>query len=421
MVQKALLCSLSTGIIRKSLRDMEAMVSISINSGLTVILSGIYLWCVRKQDRTGRIMGLSFFLVAGCFVDSLCGQVMEGILDGENREQMRLAGLVLSKSIMGIFLLVIYGIHRENTGAGNLEVKKGRSYLEKLAAAGTVFFWCVLTVSEVFFDRRIWCGRDNKLEMEFTWTLFLFIVLLGFYFSVYWHRQKEHGRQEEKNRQEERRQAEVYLCTIESNYQRTRELWHDLRNHISLLQLLLQEEKYEQMRDYLRIFGEEADKIVLPVKSGNVIVDAVLADKTARAKQENIAMQIELCDLKELAIKPDEICSLLGNLLDNAIEACLRVDGERKIAVTCRMRGRGFSLSVRNTVAAETVPGGPLVSSKRDRENVVGHGLGLRSVERVVNRYAGELVTDIGDGMFTIAVWLPEEGENRQETDDLWN
>ena len=388
------------------------MESVGINLGITAILAGIYLWCMRKQDRTGKIVGVSCFLVVGCFLDNLCGLVMEGILKEDTRVQLRLAGLAMSKSMMGIFLLTICGMRRGDARSERVEENSGESYLERLTVAVNGFFWCVLTVTEALFGRGMGCGQEGNLEAEFVWTFFLFAVLLSFYLSLYRHRRKEYGRQEENNRKEERRQAEVYLCTIESNYQRTRELWHDLRNHISLLQFLLQEEKYEQMRDYLRVFGEEADRIVLPVKSGNLIVDAVLADKTARARRENIAVQIELCDLSGLLLKPDEICSLLGNLLDNAIEACLQVSGERRIAVTCRMKGRGIYLSVRNTLAEETAPGSRLVSRKKDRENVVGHGLGLRSVERVVNRYAGELVTETREGMFTAAVWLPgEEGD----------
>ena len=65
---------------------------------------------------------------------------------------------------------------------------------------------------------------------------------------------------------------------------------------------------------------------------------------------------------------------------------------------------------MRNTMAEEKSGQGKLlVSRKKDRENVVGHGLGLRSVERVVNRYAGELVTDARGGIFTVAVRLPGE------------
>lgn len=397
------------------------MKEFGMNLGITLVLAGSYLWCMRRQGRTGKILGLSCFLVAGCFLDRLFGLVMEGIIRDDFRGQMRFAGLALSKSMAGILLLVICGVSREAAGNGDMNVDKGMNYIDKLTVAGTVFFWCVLTATGISPGQEVWSGRntdsgrDRLLVADFIRTLLLFATLLGFYLSVYRYRRSEHGRQEERKRQEERRQTETYLYTIESNYQRTRELWHDLRNHISLLHLLLQEEKYEQLRDYLRVLGEEVDQIALPAKSGNLIVDAVLADKVSRAKRENIAVETELCDLTELPLKPDEICSLFGNLLDNAIEACLRVERGRKITITCRVRDGETYLSVRNTMAEENIAQGKrLISIKSDRENVVGHGLGLRSVERVVNRYAGELVTDVGEGMFTAAVWLPGEREAEQ-------
>ncbi|MCM1302877.1 MAG: GHKL domain-containing protein [Lachnospiraceae bacterium] len=390
-----------------------------IDLGCTALLAGLCFWCMRKWDRIRQIMGVSCFLVAGCFLDRLCSLVMEGITQENAWEQMRLVGLGLSKSMAGAFLVMLCAMPGESAGNGDMEPGRKISYVEKLAVAGTAFFWCLLTVTGVFLGRGIWFEQGKVprpgriLAADFLWTLLLFLTLLCFWLSVYRHIRAERGRQEEQKRQEERRQAQTYLYTVESNYQRTRELWHDLRNHISLLHLLLQEEKYEQMRDYLNVFGEEVDRIALPVKSGNLIADAVLADKSARAKRENIALELELCDLTGLPLKPDEICSLFGNLLDNATEECLRVSGERKILITCRMRERDFYFSVRNTLAEKGTPQEtPLASRKSDRENVVGHGLGLRSVERVVNRYGGEFVTETGDGMFTAAVWLPGGSRN---------
>ncbi|MCM1540013.1 MAG: ATP-binding protein [Blautia sp.] len=390
-----------------------------INLGCTALLTGLCFWCMRKRDRIGKIMGMSCFLVAGCFLDRLCGLVMEGIAREDAWEQMRLVGMGLSKSMAGAFLVMLCAMPGESAGSGVVEPGRKISYVEKLAVAGTAFFWCLLTATGVFLGRGTWLERGTVprpgriLAADFLWTLLLFLTLSGFWMSVYRHMRAEHGRQEEQKRQEERRQAQSYLYTVESNYQRTRELWHDLRNHISLLHLLLQEEKYEQMRDYLNVFGEEVDRIALPVKSGNLIVDAVLADKSARAKRENIVVELELCDLTGLQLKPDEICSLFGNLLDNAMEECLRVSGERKILITCRTRERDFYFSVRNTLAEKGTPQEtPLASRKSDRENVVGHGLGLRSVERVVNRYGGELVTEVREGMFTAAVWLPGGSRN---------
>lgn len=446
-----------------------------MNLGITVVYAGVCIWCMRWQGRARRITGVSCFFVMGCFLDRLCSLVMEGIVQGNSWGQMQFAGLVLSKCMAGILLFAVccmgrksdrdqeeeddtFGNHfeedsadidhmyrsityrdnggqkgrgRDSAGKGrrygrgtDREKRKGKAqgrrrmtYMEKLTVAVSAFFWCVLMASGAALGRGPGIMQDASprqegiLAVDFAWTGLLFAVLLTFYLSAYWHVRLERDRQTARNRQQERRQTEAYLYTIESHYQRTRELWHDLRNHISLLDLLLQEEKYGQMRDYLKVFGEEVDRIALPARSGNLIVDAVLSDKAARAKREQIQVEVELCDLTGLHLKPDEICSLFGNLLDNAMEACRQVDGERKITVTCRMRGDEIYLSIKNTMPQEK-QGNLLESQKMDRDNVVEHGLGLRSVERVVNRYAGELVTDAAGGIFTAAVRLPGTAEN---------
>ena len=200
---------------------------------------------------------------------------------------------------------------------------------------------------------------------------------------------------------------------MEAQYQRTRELRHDLKNHIDLLSLLLQEQKYEEMRDYLHIFGEHVENLALPVRSGNLVVDALLADKAARARREQIQVELSLCDLTGLSLRPDEICSLLGNLLDNAIEAAGRAGEGRFLSVEWVEREKDFFLRVRNSLAEEENAvfrkGGELVSRKRDRRNQVGHGLGLRSVERTVHGCGGDLAVEGRGGQFTVAVRLPRE------------
>ncbi|MCI8543157.1 MAG: sensor histidine kinase [Lachnospiraceae bacterium] len=222
----------------------------------------------------------------------------------------------------------------------------------------------------------------------------------------------------------QRDEANLYLRNVEEQYQRTRELWHDLKNHISLLSLLLQEEKYGEMADYLRIFGDDVDSLTLPVKSGNLVVDALLADKVAKAKKEDIQVELSLCNLTGLSLKPDEICSLLGNLLDNALEANRQVPEGKFLSVECRERMDFYYIKVQNAAAGNRsadmkvmqVQGADklraqsadkLPSPKTDRRNQVGHGLGLRSMERIVHACGGELAVERTESQFTAVVRLP--------------
>ncbi len=254
--------------------------------------------------------------------------------------------------------------------------------------------------------------------------LFLLLLLAAYYVSVSFYRKKMDDRERKAAIEQQRDEANLYLRNVEEQYQRTRELWHDLKNHISLLSLLLQEEKYGEMADYLRIFGDDVDSLTLPVKSGNLVVDALLADKAAKAKKEGVQVELALCDLTELALKSDEICSLLGNLLDNALEANRQVQEGKFLSVECRERMDFYYIKVQNAVAGngsadrkamqaqgadklQAQSSDKLPSPKTDRRNQVGHGLGLRSMERIVHACDGELAVERTESRFTAVARLP--------------
>lgn len=358
------------------------------------------------------ICGICFFTMA-CYMDRICYLVMAGIAGGSTtgewqEDAIYLVGMLMSKVMMGIVIYV--GKMFQSAGqeqSGNQDEGK-LTYVEGLTI-GVSFFFLTLLAG---VDRTV---RDRFLLKEFTPLLLFFLVLCGFYVSAFLHHRRELRQRDAVRKEVEKKKADAYLYTIESNYQRTRELWHDLKNHIGLLDLLLQEGKYTEMKDYLRIFNEEVDRITLPAKSGNLIVDAVLADKVSQARKEGVPVSLELCDFSGLCLKPDEVCSLLGNLLDNAIEACRQVEQDKRIAVQCKEQENSYYISVRNTVVENRMAYDTVVqnkshfpiTAKEDMRNGVGHGLGLRSVERVVNRYAGDLLVENRAGEFVVVVRLP--------------
>lgn len=163
------------------------------------------------------------------------------------------------------------------------------------------------------------------------------------------------------------------------------------------------------MEDYLRIFAEDVDGLALPMKSGNLVVDALLADKLAKAGKKGISVQLSLCDLTNLPLKPNEICGLFGNLLDNALEAGQQAE-EKFIAVECEETEYCYYIQVQNSMKNVQGEGGVFHSVKQDRRNQAGHGIGLRSVERIVHSCGGELLTDSTGNCFTAAVRLPKDG-----------
>lgn len=108
--------------------------------------------------------------------------------------------------------------------------------------------------------------------------------------------------------------------------------------------------------------------------------------------------------LSSLTMEEREICSLFGNLLDNALEACEKVtDKERKkISIKIEQHMQMLFLEIKNgTDKLPAKSGHTFLTSKQDKSL---HGYGLKSVERIVTRYDGDLAYEMEDGMFVVSI-----------------
>lgn len=382
---------------------------------ITIVLTGFVFKSCRRAGIAGScVAGVGFFTVA-FYLDLVCMLIMEGVgIDGTGRTILSLLAVVVSKSIlvagliMGNVVMAGRGQRPEGEDSEGWRRREegvdpaGRGHLDYLTGLtlGITLFFLLLAVGTL--------GQKGSVASRFLTVSFLFFSLLLFYIAQISYERKRRGERKREEVLSRKRVTDVYLENVENNYQRTRELWHDLKNHINLLNVLLSEQKYEQMAEYLKVFGEDVDSLTLPMKSGNIIVDALLEDKLARARKEGVEVSLSLCNLTGLMIKPDEICGLLGNLLDNALEANRQVQEGKFLSVDCREQEDVYYIQVKNAVAGKAQEqGGALQTAKTDRLNRVGHGLGLRSVERIVHGCGGEIAVDNGEREFTVVVRLP--------------
>lgn len=213
--------------------------------------------------------------------------------------------------------------------------------------------------------------------------------------------------------QDEDRQAE-YLKNVDIQYQRTRELWHDLKNHIGVLEILAKEGRISEMTDYLNSFKQDVEIRMVPTRTGCTAVDALLSDKLYHARKREIEVSLQVCSFSEMSMSAVDLCAILGNLLDNAIEACEACKAcggySVKSRITLRLKRQEdfYYLAVTNTALEPVREGEGFVSGKKGKENGVGHGLGLRSVERIAHQYGGSVATDYQEGEFKVVVRMQE-------------
>ena len=198
----------------------------------------------------------------------------------------------------------------------------------------------------------------------------------------------------------EKQKYEEIRASIEQN----KELVHDTKNHYLVISEYVKNQEYEKLENYVDEIRRNFVKINPQIYTGNHVVDLILGQKRILAVQKGIDFQLDVTPLSSLTMEEREICSLFGNLLDNALEACEKVtDKERKkISIKIEQHMQMLFLEIKNgTDKLPAKSGHTFLTSKQDKSL---HGYGLKSVERIVTRYDGDLAYEMEDEMFVVSI-----------------
>ena len=192
-----------------------------------------------------------------------------------------------------------------------------------------------------------------------------------------------------------------YMESAITDDQELRRFRHDYKNHMMVVNALLESGKTEEARSYLSAMQEPLQDAMRKIKSGNFVADTLLNHKSQAAAEIQAALHFA-GSIPAEGIRNDDLCTILSNLLDNAIEACRNVSGERDIFVEAKRHRNQFQLSITNSTldfSNESIH----ETTKPDRRN---HGFGLKNVERAVKKYNGALQTSNKNGTFSADVFL---------------
>ena len=214
---------------------------------------------------------------------------------------------------------------------------------------------------------------------------------------------------EQKKAAQYQSQAAVYQM-MEQQYSQAERLRHDLKNHVLALRGLWEERAWDKLGDYLKRMEDSAQFGANEEATRNRAVDALLFQKRKMAEDRQIVWECDVQIPKRCRISEFDLCVLFGNILDNAVEACMRLQqGEREagrrpfINVQARTVKKCFLLEVKNSMRdAEKQE-----SRFAEKENPQRHGIGLLNVGDVVRGYDGVMNTEMQNGVFDISVLLP--------------
>ncbi len=194
-------------------------------------------------------------------------------------------------------------------------------------------------------------------------------------------------------------------CDEVQNIYKTMRGWkHNYHNHIQTL-LALCDDK-ERTKEYLWKLNDDLTSVDTVIKTGNVMVDAILNSKISLMKTKGILVNAKAIVPAELAVSEIDLCTVIGNLLDNAMEAVLRQeeDEDRFIRVFIGILKEQLYISVYNSTCGELKKRKNTYVSTKGGKN---HGFGLASVDRIVKKYKGFINRQNEEGVFATEVMLP--------------
>jgi len=200
--------------------------------------------------------------------------------------------------------------------------------------------------------------------------------------------------------------AETHYAEVENMYRKMRGWRHDYRNHIQTMKGFAATNDMAAIQAYLEKLDEDLQMVDTVIKTGNKMADAILNSKISLARAKNVPVEATAQIAVALTTPELDLCILIGNLFDNAIDANLKLPEEqRMIRVFMEMKGTQLYMSFTNTTAAQkrVKEDGRFTSQKGD-----GHGFGLLRIDAIVERHGGYLSRNNEDGAFTTEILLPQ-------------
>ena len=261
--------------------------------------------------------------------------------------------------------------------------------------------------------------KEERIFSVIVILLYLGIIFLGVYYDgtvaggigalifilLEYLLQRIMKREEDKTIIYQNKLMKQQMDEIENIYMTMRGWRHDYHNHLQSLKGYLSLNKVEQMKNYLNELETDLDSIDTLYHSGNLQLDSILNAKLAIAEKGQIRIHCDASIPPQLHVSDLDLCVILGNLLDNAIESCRKIKNpdERFIRVYIGILKKQLYISITNATS-ETVKQRTdhYFTTKRG-----DHGHGLKRVDQVVKKYDGYLNRQNEPGVFATEIVLP--------------
>lgn len=373
-------------------------------SYLTIVIVGVYLsistWILYDVNYITAFSIVSFYLLFMNSFDFFILTLISNFCHGSETVIQIISAMswfrVIVISVIKILWLLLY-----------IFVRK---YMEKLSLSIKGTYFILLTsicgfMGFIYLADRVVKVFDSTIPL--VWFMIICVLAMIIFIIYYTVMRKEEKIENSILEMRNSMLSEKYN-SLNEIYMSNSKLFHDLNNHLNVLYQLLEEENVLGAKEYIQQIGEPILKLSKVAWTGVSVVDVVLNSKIQKMKELGIDANVNVEIPQNANIYANDLCTVLSNLLDNAIEAVEKLENNKKITIIIRRINFFLFIRVVN----------PCIDLKKfktfpttKKENNVMHGWGLQSVNDVVSKYDGtiECINDNGEFMVDVMLMFDEK------------
>lgn len=291
-------------------------------------------------------------------------------------------------------------------------------FLSALNVVGGMLTWMVVDLSVVRIDREVFSLFTQRREMVWKLPMMAALLCMGELSAIYIfqrYRELQDERQKHFVEEQQLKTMKRRLEEAEDFYGGIRRVRHEMKSHMTNIKGLVAGEKYEEVERYIGKLDATIQELDYKYSTGNAVTDVIINDKYRQAVKSGIAFTAAFDYRESDTISAFDMGIVLSNLLNNAIEACEKLEQEnRYISLVLKRKNRFLLIEVENSFDGELEwREGESVPATRKQDSLpdvlMEHGIGLRNVKDVAERYLGDLNIKAGNGTFKVTVMLQQD------------
>lgn len=263
----------------------------------------------------------------------------------------------------------------------------------------------LIPISTLVYEIMFVSNDSSSQSKVITSVIILFVINISAFY-LYDSLSKSYVRQSKLSILETENILYSKQCEImQSSTEELQEFRHDMNNQFITLSQLIRAEHYKEAEKQLSHLTTLTKSKIIYSTSGNVIIDGLINYKLQNALTDKIKVKTEIAVSKQINIETTDLVAILGNLIDNALNALVDVqDDKRSLTIKVVFSQERLIIRISNPYVGDVVcKDGRIVSAKQDSRK---HGFGLNNIAKAVNKYTGYMDIDYSSNIFTVDILM---------------